>query len=239
MSFNYLTIKRQAALRLAQIIGADQATLETAYTGAWASALDGAEIPKSAFKDLILMIEKELAQVIGNNPNHPARSMLYGRSASVASLANTPTVDNNGVEWVGVFDSICDAATGKPLTLQPPQTIEDLSNSFFNDTNFLNYSQFGNQVQTVSNSVPLLYYQGCVWSYDTQSAAYDADGSSPLPQACANLLVNGVCANAGQVGWTDNANLFQQDMSLYQQGLQMLNTGLPNIPLASQNTIAG
>ncbi len=134
MPFTYLPCKRQAALRLAQLIGTSQATLEAAYAGAWATALDGAEIPISGFLDIAMMVEKEIATVIGNNPNHPARSMLYGRSVNQASLDNTPTVDNNNVEWVGVFDAIIDAASGKPMTSQPPQTIEDLNNSFFDDT---------------------------------------------------------------------------------------------------------
>src|SRR5690242_12976818 len=125
MPFTYKPVKVQSALRLAQIVGSSQATLEAAYAGLWTAALDGAEIPISAFRDVAMMVEKEIATVIGNNPNHPARSMLYGRSANQTSLENTPTVDQNGVEWVGVFDAIIDAASGKPLTLQPPQTIED------------------------------------------------------------------------------------------------------------------
>lgn len=235
MPYNYLPIKRQAALRLAQLVGTSQETLEAAYAGAWATALDGCEIPASAFKDLILMIEKELATVIGNNPNHPARSMLYARSVDLQSLDNTPTTSNTGAEWVGVFDSVCDSATGKPLTLQPPQTIEDLSDPFFNDIKLYNYSEFGNQVQVVENSIPNFYYQGCAWDYDTQSDAYDNDGSSPLPQACANMHVNGVCANSLQVGWVDNAGLIQQDLALYEKGMSLLTTGLPNVPLASQS----
>lgn len=240
MPFTYKPCKVQAALRLAQLVGTDQATLEAAYAGLWTAALDGAEIPLSAFRDVAMMVEKEIATVIGNNPNHPARSMLYGRSTAQASLDNTPTTDDAGIEWVGVFDAVIDSASGKPLTLQPSQTIEDLSDPFFDDTTFLNYSQFGNQVQTVENSVPAFYYQGCVWDYDTQVAAWDAvAGSSPLPQVCASIMVNGICANSAQVGWVDNASLIQQDIGLYEKGLQLLNTGLPNIPLASTVGTAG
>jgi len=239
MPFNYKPIKVQAALRLAQLIGADQATLEAAYAGAWADALDGAEIPISSFRDVAMMVGKEIATVIGNNPNHPARSMLYGRSANQTSLENTPTVDINGVEWVGVFDAIIDVASGKPMTSQPPQTIEDLNDPFFNDTVFLNYSQFGNQVQTVAHNVPLFYYQGCIWDNDSQVDLWDADGACPLPQACANTLVNGLCAYSGQIGWTDGAGEVQRCNNLYQMGLTQLQTGLPNVPLASMNQVAG
>jgi hypothetical protein len=236
MPFSYLTIKRQSALRLAQIIGADQATLQAAYAGAWVAALDGAEIPAAAFKDLVLMIEKELVQVIGNNPSHPARSLLYGRSADLANLATIPTLDSTGVEFCGVFDSVADSATNAPLTLQPTQTLADEADTFFDDTELFNYNMTGNQIR---HTRPLAYLQGVVWSYSTQSTAYDADGNSPLPQACANLLVNGVCGSSLQVGWTDNAQAASTYQNMYQSGMQMLLTGLPSVPLASTNAVAG
>lgn len=236
MPFNYLPCKRQAALRLAQIIGADQATLEAAYVGAWATALDGAEIPISGFKDLILMIEKEIAQVIGNNAQHPARTFLYGRSADLANLASTPSVDNNGNEFIGVFDSVADATTSAPLTLQPTQTLADVADGFFSDTDLYYYNITGNQIR---HTRPLAYLQGCVWDYATQSTAYDADGNSPLPEVCANMLVNGVAGSSVQVGWSDNTGAAQHYYQLYQQGLQSLLMGLPNTPLSSQNAVAG
>ncbi len=235
MAFNYLTCKRQAALALAQLKGTDAATLEAAYSGAWALALDGSEIPRSAFKDRFLMIEKEIAVTIGNNLSHPARSFLYGRSVDLAPLTNTPTVDNTGKEFVGQFDSLNDSASGLPLTVQPPEILEDLSNSFFADTQFLNQAPFGNQVQ---QTVPLAFYQGCVWDYDIQSAAYDADGDSPLPQVCASILTNGLCGASVQVGWTDGVNAAGVYEQMYQQGLQLL-AGSNMVPLASQNVIAG
>lgn len=236
MPYSYLTIKRQAALRLAQIIGSSQSTLEAAYSGAWASALDGAEIPLSAFKDMVLMIEKEMAQVIGNNPQHPARSLIYGRSASLADLASSPTVTNGGVEFVGVFDSAADSDTNAPLTWMPTQTLADYKDPFFDNLELYNYNLTGNQFRHTRD---LAYLQGCAWDYDTQSTAYDADGDSPLPQACANMHVNGIVGNSTQVGWTDASSAAQVDMNLYQQGYQMLLMGMPNTPLASVETTAG
>src|SRR6476659_10708540 len=122
MPFDYLPVKQMAALRLAQIKGSDQATLDAAFAGSWATALDGAEIPITAFKLQILMIEKEIAQVIGNNAAHPARTFLYGRSVDLANLAETPSVDNTGKEFVGIFDSCADSSTSAPLTWAPRQT---------------------------------------------------------------------------------------------------------------------
>ena len=238
MPFNYLTVKRQSALRLSQMIGADQATLEAAYAGAWASALDGAEIPKSGFKDLILMVAKELAQIIGNNASHPARTFLYGRSANLSNLASTPSTDNNGYEFVGVFDSCVDSSTAIPCTWMPTETIADEADSFFSDTDLYNYNIHGNHIR---HTRPSVYLEGCVWDMTTQSSLYDADGDCPLPEVCANILVNGVCANAGQVGWSDNAQQIGNAQALYQQGIQLLMGGMQgsNVPLASTNTVAG
>lgn len=235
MPINYNDIKREVALRLAQITGSDQASLEAAYTGAWASALDGAEVPISSVKQLILMIEKELAEVIGNSPEHPARTFLYGRSDDLVNLASTPSVDNNGVEFVGVFDSCADADTNAPLTWQPTQMLADVSNSFFDDTDFYNYNITGNQIR---HTRPLAYLQGCVWDYTTQSDAYDIDGNSPLPEFLANTWVAGVCASASQVGWTDQAGATAMFANLYQQGLALLQQG-SSTPLSASNPVAG
>ena len=242
MPFSYLNAKRQAALRLAQIKGSDQATLEAAYSGAWASALDGAEIPKTGFKDLMMMVAKELAQIIGSNANHPARTFLYGRSVDLANLASTPSVDNTGAEFVGVFDSVADSSTSAPLTLQPTQTLADVSNTFFSDTDLYYYNLTGNQIRHTRTAA---YLQGCVWNETAQEALYDSDGQCPLPEVCANMLVQGMIANAAQVGWTDGAGgyragVFEAYGTMYQQSLHLLSTGTPNIPLASQaNQAAG
>lgn len=182
------------------------------------------------------MVEKEIAQVIGNNPQHPARTLLYGRTANLANLAGTPSTDINGVEFIGVFDSAADSVTNAPLTWMPTQTLADYENSYFDTVELFNYNLTGNQFRHTRNEA---YLQGCVWNYAAQSAEYDADGESPLPQACANMLVNGVIANSAQVGWSDNVGLAGLGGQLYQQGYQMLLTGLPNTPLASMEKVTG
>lgn len=238
MSIAYPRIKRLAALRLAQLAGNDQAELETSYTDTWPTSVDGAEIPVTAFKDLILSTEKELAQMIGNNPQHPARSLLYGRTANLTDLATIPDVDNNGDEFVGVFDSCVDASTNRPCTWTPTQTIADIvdgASTFFGATNFYYYNITGNFIRTTRSTV---YLQGCVWDYATQDTAYDADGDSPLPEALEATWVDGVTARAAQVGWVEDKTGYYAN--LYQQGMQMFNNVVPNnIPLASQNVVAG
>lgn len=241
MAISYVQIRRQVALRSAQITGSDQAGLESAYTEAvFADGVDGAEVPVSAIKDLILMIEKELAQVIGNNATHPARSLLYGRTADLANLADTPTVSNGGTEFVGIFDSCADSSTDAPLTYQPTQTLADMSDAFFSDTPLFYYNITGNQIRHTREEV---YLQGCVWDYTDQSTAYDNGASSPLPQSLANTWIAGVMASLPQVGWTDGSNVAGIYAGIYQQGMGLLQSGslqAVNLPVsAAQNQVAG
>jgi len=235
---SYSIIQRETALRSAQLIGVNQATLEAAYSGSWASALDGAEIPLSSFKNQILNIESELAQIIAADSSHPYRTYIYGRSATLANLAGTPSVGINNDPFIGVFDSCADADTSRPLTLMPTETLTDYDNAFFDDTELWNYSITGNTIQhTRPNGA---YLQGCIWNRTTQGTAYDANGSSPLPPILANTWIAGVLANIIQVGWADGAAATAANSNLYQQGIQILRLGTNvNIPLASRNMVSG
>lgn len=238
MAINYSEIKSATALRLAQLQGTSQSTLETAYT---AYTLDGAEIPASGLKDAILSIERELVQLIGNNAQHPARSLLYGRSVDLSDLDSTPTQDQTGAEFFGIFDSCADADNFKPCTWQPTQTISDIvdgGSTFFSDTDFYYYNITGNYIRTTRSSV---FLQGVAWSYDLQEAAYDADQDSPLPQGLTPVWLDGIAARAAQVGWIAG-DLFGYYNNLYQVGRQNFNQlgTMPNLPLtAAANLAAG
>ncbi len=154
MPINYFTIKKECALRSAQLEGTDAASLEMAYNNAtFTSSLDGAEVPASSFKTVILNIEKELAHIIGSDASHPYRTFLYAESDPLANLASTPSLDSNGVEFVGVFDAVRDASNNIPCTFQPPQTLEDLNNTFFDTTELYNYSIRGNRIQHTRTEV--------------------------------------------------------------------------------------
>lgn len=198
--------------------------------------LDGAEIPITAFKDTILYIAKEIAQTIGNNPSHPFRSFLYARTDTLTDLSSTPTVADDGSEIVGVWDSCAEEGTNIPLLWTPTQTISDTLNSFFDDIDLYYYNITGNFIR---GTRPEFFLQGCKWNEEDQSDAYDADEDSPLPEALEALWCDGVVERAAQVGWVDSANVTPYYSNLYRQGLaQIANMGA-NIPLASQNVVAG
>lgn len=240
MAINYLTLKRILALRLAQIVGSAQADLEAAYVGTWATMLDGGEIPKTAFKDAILYTERELVQLIGNLSNHPARSFLYGASADLSDLDSTPTTDVSGAPFFGVFDSCSDSVSNRPLTWVPTQTITDIldNGSDFFKADYYLYNVTGNFIRCTRPTVTL---QGVSWDYTLQAAAYDADDDSPLPEGLQATWCDGVTARALQVGWVDGAGVFGNYAQMYEQGKQSFNMigGTPNVPLSSQNVVAG
>ena len=232
----YLLIKQEIALRSAQLSGTSQGTLETAY-GAF--TLDGAEIPDSSFRTQILNIESEIAHIIASDVSHPYRTYIFGESSALANLANTPTLDANSDPFIGMFDACVDGSTGQPLTVQPTQTLLDYENAFFDNVDLYNYCIVGNTIQH-SRSTAIL--QGCVWNRTTQESDYDGDGNSPLPPILANTWIAGVMANLGQIGWTDGAGVIPMYSNLYQQGIQILRIGAGtnlNLPLASQNVVAG
>lgn len=239
MAINYLTLKRAAALRLAQIIGATQATLETSYTDTtFSDMLDGAEIPLTAFQDQILNVERELVQIIGNTPSHPARSYLYGASAELEDLDSTPIADADGNSFFGMFDSCSDADSNRPLTWMPTQVLTDILDNgadFFGDTPFYYYNITGNFIRCTRPSVIL---QGVSWNYGEQVIQYEADGDSPLPDGITAAWIDGVTARAAQVGWVAG-DLFAYYDKLYEEGLMRFGLNRGNVPLSSANVVAG
>ncbi len=239
MAIDYSTIRREVALRSAQLTGTGQSSLETAYTTVnFASTLDGAEVPATSIKNQIISIELELCHIIGSDASHPYRTFLYTRSDDLTNLDSTPANDINDNPFIGVFDSCSDSATNRPLTLMPTETLTDYENSFFSDVSLWNYCIVGN---TIQHTRPLAYLQGCSRSTSDAEDQYDIAGSSPLPQMLANTWVAGVMANLSQVGWTDQAGVAGTYSGLYQQGIQMLrmgSSGSLNLPLASQQNMA-
>lgn len=240
MAIAYSIIRRECFLRSSQLKGVESASLEAAYVGAAASALNGSEIPLSSFKAQIINIESELTHIIASDASHPYRTYIYGASASLANLAATPDTSAAGDPFVGVFDSVVDGSTGQPLTLQPTESLLDFQDSFFDNVELYNYCIVGNTIQH-SRSGAIM--QGCVFNRTTAETDYDADGNSPLPPVLANTWIAGVMANIGQVGWTDGAGVTGMYNGIYQQGLQILregSNGQVNLPLASQaSPIAG
>lgn len=236
MSIGYGIIKKEVALRSAQLAGTSSSTLETAYV---AYTLDGAEIPASSIKAQVINIEAEISHIIASDVSHPYRSYISGTSAVLANLADTPTLDASSNPFIGLFDSVVDGSSGQPLTAQPTETLLDYQDAFFDDVALYNFAIMGNTIQHTRTNVKMV---GCVFNRTTAETQYDADGTSPLPPILANMWIAGVMANIGQVGWTDGANAVGIYGQLYQQGLQILKMGDGgniNLPLASTNVIAG
>jgi hypothetical protein len=232
----YRSIIFQVALRSGQLEGADNATLEAAYTGAIASVLDGGEVPQSAFKDIVLMIEAEIAHIVASDKQNPYRNELYGRSGNLATNALIPTVSNASKEFIGMFDSINDTTDHTPLTEKPIQVVRDAAESFFN-IELYHYHLSGQRIQHTRTNV---YFEGCMWDRDTQETEYDALGDSPLPIVIAPTWIAGICANLTQYsGWfLTEAGYYQ---GIYQNGIAMLKNrelGAPVLPSQTANAEA-
>lgn len=224
----YRQIIFQTVLRSGQLEGADNATLEASYIGALASVLDGAEVPQSALKDIVLMIESELAHIIASDKQNPYRNELYGRSSNIATKELIPTVSSASKDFIGICDSIMDASNDTPLTEKPIQVIRDAGQTFFN-TELYHFHLSGQRAEHTRTNV---YFEGCVWDRTTQSTAYDALGDSPLPQPLSNTWVAGICANLAQYsGWFQGESNYY--LNIYQNGLAMLKNrelGSPSLP---------
>jgi len=230
MSILYKNIIAATALKSSQLEGTNQATLETNYA---ARTLDGGEIPALAFQDTILAIEKELVSIVASDNQNPYRRLLYGVSGSLGDKDLLPTVSTGSVEFIGVYGGVFDASDNTMLTEQPVQVIEDLSNSFFDNTEFYNFAFSGGRIRHTRAAV---YIEGCIWSLTTQTTAYGTvGGTSPLPQSLENTWVAGVLANLTQEsGWMVNeASYYAQ---VYANGIQMLKMRDLGSPFMPSNT---
>ena len=236
MAIPYPQVRVQVALRSGQLDGSDQTTLEAAYTGAWATAIDGAELPITAIRDTILAVEKELAHIVASNASHPYRDSLYGISASLADNALIPTVDATSKAFIGLFSGVTDTTDSKPLTEMPVQIVDDtatLGASIYPDTQFYYYCFSGNRIRHTRTNVKI---SGCVWDRTTQLAQYAlSNGNSPLPQVLENTLIAGVLASLPQV-----AGFFMAESgyyaSVYQSGIAMLSSGAVTAASLPDNT---
>lgn len=218
---NYQNIAKAVALRAAQIEGGDANARDLAYEhGDVGEKMDGVEVPYSALKNDILAVEQELAEMVGNSNNAIYRNALAIVSANVAGNvvagADIPTANASSIPFIGSFDSINDAVTGKPLTEMPLQWVLrriENKNSFFKVPAF-KYAFSGTKIyHTVANAV----FRGCGWDYATQFAQFDALGTSPLPPALETLWICKVLGGLAQESWFVEESVFYSRLAAEKQ----------------------
>lgn len=211
MSILYQNIAKAVALRAGQLAdGADSAALEAAFTGPLAGNMDGVEVPFSALKMAILASEKRIAQVIGFSSLSIYRAALQSRTIPLASGDDLPNLDQNEIEIVGELGGVFDATDNEPLTEITKQEIRRWRRNasvLFRTPVY----HFHKEDTTIIHTRDAAYFKCCVWDEQTQSAAYDASGASPLPQGVETFWIADVLANLPQEDWfVSEAGIYQR-----------------------------
>jgi hypothetical protein len=201
VSIPYSNISRAVALRANQLKGGDAAAREAAYQNSnLITQMDGVEVPYSALKQTILAVAKELAEKIANSNNSLFRAALRAVSASLGSGSDIPLFDANGARFVGKFDAVVDALTGRDMTEKGKREIyRRLENP--GEIFVLPSFHFAYEGTRIIHTRPSVVLRGCAWNEIAQSIAYDAQGTSPLPSALEMLWVCKVLAVLPQENW--------------------------------------
>lgn len=200
MSFRYVDVFRAVALRTNQFVGGAKAARETAYTDIDPTGqTDGIELPPAALKQDILTREREIVQAVGMSDNSTLRSALMAASDPLASSSEIPTVDVDDKPFYGKPDGIYDSSDSRSLTEVSKEKVDNYLDapSFFQVRPY----HFARVGTIIYHTRPNVFFRGVSWDWDTQSAAYDGKGDSPLHASLEGLLVDLVCANCPQEGW--------------------------------------
>jgi hypothetical protein len=237
MAIDYQNVCKIIALAAAQIEGGDAQARESALqVNDISTKMDGTDVPYTALKIHVLAVEKELAEMVGNSNNAIYRSALKIQSEPVASGAEVPTANASNIPFIGAYDGIFDAETDTPLTEMPVQWVR---RRIANPNTFFRIPMYVYAVQgtLIMHTVEEAYFRGCGWDYATQSAAFDALGTSPLPQALELRWAFEVLAGLAQEGWfIDESGIFR---ALAVQKQQAIASGkyellaMPQIPSKS------
>lgn len=196
MSIPYVHIARSIALRARQLPGGDVTAREAAYNiSSIVGTLNGVEMPFTACKDIVLMTEQRLAMRIAMSSNKLWRRHLASASAAIASGADIPRVNAGGVAFIGTHEGIYDSATGRPLTEQPLQIVQNYLRSAATHTFFkrqpYHFAEHGTKsFFTVANAI----YRGCAWDYNTQATQFNTANSTPVARNYTQVNVS-VAAN--------------------------------------------
>ncbi len=237
---SYINVAKAVALRSGQLKDAiDAATLNTNYEGDLIANMEGVEIPYSALKRDILASEKRIAEIIAQGSNPVYRLALFGRTVDLPDNAQIPTFDQSGNEFIGSLGNIIDSYDDSPLTEQPKQLVmirRRNAGEFFRLSCY-HYCIENGRVFHTRDSV---FLEGCVWSEDAQSSAYDASDAtslSPLPQHLENFLIADVLANLPQENWfTNESGIYRQIATASEFALRQNMTPTASLPSTTSNT---
>lgn len=237
MSIPYLNVAKAVALRANQLRGGNASARVSAYgystVSAFTSALDGVDVPYQALKQDILAQEAIIASMIGNSTNPIFRAALAGQSSVLVSSPVSIPAAGVSAPFVGALDGFYDQGDNTPLTEGDKREIDRFTK---NPGSFWVVPKYQYHVEgrTLYHTRTSVVAKGCVWDRTVQAAAYDADGSSPLPQEMESLWVARVLANLPQEDWfVAEAGLYSQLAMKYEQELfegKVAKMTIPSMP---------
>lgn len=196
MSTAYDVITRQVALRINAFSNAAKPSdLQTAYvtTPLTPTVVGESSIfPFAAIQDAVIDAEAKLAEAIADVRDHPWRRVMAGRTASLATNAAIPVVDNAGKSIIGVYGAVVDGSDGQQLSEQPTETLRRrLLTPALWKIPVYQYSLSGDSIVHTRTTA---YIEVCVWDYTTRQAAIVANGNILLPDVLAEAIICGAIA---------------------------------------------
>lgn len=225
MSFSYLNVSKQIALRAGQLAdAADAATLATQWNTALSVNQTGMEIPRPALKPMILASERRIAGLIAKTKQWQYRAPLRSRTADLLPYDYIPVTDVSGKEILGIPGAVRDGENNKPLRERKQQVIRRFLEATYGfwKINPEAYCFVGTQI---IHTVEAAYLEVCIWDETARSNAYDANGNSILPGEFETFLIADVLANMPQEEWFVNeAGIYSGIVGALEQ---QLDKGIP------------
>lgn len=221
MPLPYVNLAKSIALRANQLGDAEDAVdLNTAYRDSdLVDIMDGMEIPYAALREDILVVEAEIATMIGFSSEATLRAALATK-AYVKSGDALPTLDERSRRFLGKPDGLFNVKSGLPLQLMDKQTVLRRmrnSGSFYKIKHDI-YCIEGTiviydcgksrsvcgcscQASACSCAAGRAELRGVAWSRSYAESSFDAFKSSVLPIEAGLLFRNMVLANISQENW--------------------------------------
>jgi len=179
------------------------------------------EVPYAALKEDILVVEAEIATMIGFSSETTLRAALAATGAVNKSGDPVPTLDTRGRRFLGKPDGLFNVKSGLPLQLMDKQTVLRRmrnSGSFYKIKHDI-YAIEGTRVyydcgksrqtcgctcgtsSTCSCAAGRAELHGVAWSRSKAETDFDALGNSVLPIETGLLFRDMVLANLAQENW--------------------------------------
>ncbi len=240
----YHEIAAAVGLRINALVGTDPVELQVTYSTRPLTdeLFDSSIFPFGAIRDAILNAEQRLAVAIGDTGNHPFRSNILSETRGLFSGENMPDTDVNGVSICGgtygaVFDGDNPTINCTQPDFQPVESIRryQLATSLF-PMPLYNYALDGNGIIHTRQTVTV---QVCIYDYEAQQNAFNANEDMLLPDALAPALIaGGVAGLVRDDEFMEQSKLYAQFFQATETAIRQGLTSVPNVALPNLTAAA-